>query len=220
MTTAKHQGQIKSKKRVADHGEVFTNEREVNAMLDLVKDQCERIDATFLEPACGSGNFLIAILQRKLAVLKDKYAGSRSEYDANLVKVVGNLYGVELLPDNTQECRQRLFTEIQNSYPKKFAQDDIFQQLMRSVRYVLSKNIICGDALSYTTNNGEAIVFTEWKFINDTDVKQRCFDYQVVLDGAKQLSLFDDSGGLAHIPQHGLEFPPIHYLKLGDEDTK
>ena len=220
MNTAEKDKQVKSRKRVSDHGEVFTNIREVNAMLDLVKDQTERIDATFLEPACGTGNFLIEILRRKLNVINDKYSKSRDEYDANLIKATTSIYGVELLPDNTQECRDRLYKEIHNQYPKTFNRDDAFHQLMRSVKYILDTNIICGDALNYTTESGEPIVFTEWKFINDTDVKRRCFDYQVVLDKTKQLSLFGDDGEQAHIPQHGREYPPTHYLKLADHDTE
>ena len=73
----KKTGQIKSRKRVADHGEVFTGEREVNAMLDLVKSETERIESRFLEPACGDGNFLAEILRRKLEAVKkaSKYKG-------------------------------------------------------------------------------------------------------------------------------------------------
>lgn len=220
MNTAETPKQVKSRKRVADHGEVFTNEREVKAMLDLVKDQCERIEATFLEPACGSGNFLIEILRRKLVVIQKKYSKSQMEYDANLIKAVCSIYGVELLKDNAEECRARLFNEIQDTYPKKLKNENTFHQLMMSVKYVLQKNIICGNALSYTTVDDEPIVFTEWKFVNDTDVKQRCFDYQIVLEKGKQLSLFGDDGGVASIPQHGKEFPPIHYLKLGEDDAE
>lgn len=218
MKTTGEPQQVKSRKRVADHGEVFTSEREVKAMLDLVKDQTERIESTFLEPACGSGNFLVEILRRKLNVLQNKYAQSRAEYDVHIIKAVCSIYGVELLPDNAEECRERLFIEIQNSYP--FDNDDIFNQLIKSVKYILHKNIICGDALNYTATDGEPVVFTEWKFINDTDVKQRCFDYQVVLEKSKQIRLFGDDGEMAHIPKHGLEFPPMHYLKLGDNDAE
>lgn len=220
MNTAEKNPQVKSRKRVANHGEVFTNEREVKAMLDLVKDQCERIEATFLEPACGSGNFLIEILRRKLTVLRNKYSKSQMEYDANLIKAVCSIYGVELLPDNAEECRKRLFSEVFDTYLKVFKKDETFPKLMRSVKHILHKNIICGDALNYTLQNGEPIVFTEWKFINDTEVKQRCFDYQVVLEKSKQLSFFGDDGEIASIPQHGLEFPPIHYLKIGENDKE
>ncbi len=215
-----HQKQVKSRERVTDHGEVFTNPREVNAMLDLVKDQCEQIEATFLEPACGTGNFLIEILRRKLKVLFSKYSKSKLEYDANLIKVVCSIYGVELLPDNVKECQIRLFEAIQQSYPKKFIDED-YSALLDSIRFILNANIICGDALNYTTLEGKPIIFVEWKFVNDTDVKRRYFDYQVVLEKSKQLTLFGDDGKPAHIPEHGKEFPPIHYLKLGkDENTQ
>ena len=130
--------------------------------------------------------------------------------------MVCSIYGVELLQDNAVECRQLLLTEIQASYPKKFKDEDSFPRLVQSIRYILHKNIVCGDALNYTTASGEPIVFTEWKFINDTDVKQRCFDYQVVLEKGKQISLFGDDGAMASIPQHGQEWPPVHYLQLGD----
>lgn len=212
------QKQVKSKTRVADHGEVFTNPREVNAMLDLVKDQTERIEATFLEPACGTGNFLIEILRRKLKVLLSKYGKSKLEYDANLIKAVSSIYGVELLEDNVLECRTRLFTEVKDSYPKKFIEED-YSALLDSVQFILDTNIICGDALNYTTSEGKPIMFVEWKFINDTDVKRRYFDYQVVLDKSKQLSLFGDDGKPAHIAEHGKEHPPIHYLKLGKDEN-
>ncbi|MFW0885015.1 DNA methyltransferase, partial [Candidatus Acidulodesulfobacterium sp. H_13] len=97
--------QVKSKKRVADHGEVFTSEREVNAMLDLVKQETERIDSRFLEPACGTGNFLVEILRRKLEVVKNRYKKSQSEYERYAVIAVSSIYGVDLLQDNVEEAR-------------------------------------------------------------------------------------------------------------------
>lgn len=101
--------QIKSKKRVADHGEVFTSEREVNAMLDLVKPETERIDSRFLEPACGNGNFLAEVLRRKLAVVKERYAKSQIEFERYAVLAISSIYGVDILEDNAVECRNRLF---------------------------------------------------------------------------------------------------------------
>lgn len=188
-------------------------------MLDLVKDQTQRIEATFLEPACGDGNFLIEILRRKLDVIKSKYLKSRNDYNANLIKAVSSIYGVELLSDNTKQCKERLFNEIHKTYFSLFENDDTTKQLLKSVQFILDKNIICGNTLDYTTNEGEPIVFSEWKFINDTDVKQRCFDYEVVLDKGKQTSLFANDDSIASIPEHGKEYPPIHYLKLGDNGS-
>ena len=98
--------QVKSKQRVADHGEVFTNEREVNAMLDMVKQETERIDSRFLEPACGNGNFLAEVLRRKLSIVKSRYGKSLHEYEKYVFVAVSSIYGVELLLDNAQECRR------------------------------------------------------------------------------------------------------------------
>ncbi|MEZ5032653.1 MAG: hypothetical protein R2787_14775 [Saprospiraceae bacterium] len=101
----KTDNQVKSKQRVTDHGEVFTNQREVNAMFDLVKHETERIDSRFLEPACGNGNFLAEILRRKLAVVDSRYSKSQVEWERYSVIAVSSIYGVDILEDNAQECR-------------------------------------------------------------------------------------------------------------------
>lgn len=107
--------QVRSKKRVTDHGEVFTNDREVNAMLDLVKHETERIDARFLEPACGNGNFLAEVLRRKLNVVEQRYSKSQIEWERYAVIAVSSIYGVDILEDNAQECRERLFNDEGNA---------------------------------------------------------------------------------------------------------
>ncbi len=119
MTGSEHI-QIKSKKRVADHGEVFTAQREVNAMLDLVKQETERIDSRFLEPACGTGNFLAEILRRKLAIVASRYAKSQLEFERYAVIAVSSIYGVDLLEDNVQHCRERLFNIFNEIYSSFF----------------------------------------------------------------------------------------------------
>ena len=115
-----HTKQVKSKKRVADHGEVFTNQREVNAMLDLVKHETERIDSRFLEPACGNGNFLAEVLRRKLQVVDHRYGKSQIEWERYAVIAVSSMYGVDILEDNAQECRARLFDIFDTSYTTHF----------------------------------------------------------------------------------------------------
>ncbi len=105
--------QVKSRAHVQDHGEVFTNEREVNAMLDMVKQKTERIDSRFLEPACGDGNFLSEVLRRKLSVVRSRYRRSLFEYEKYAFVAVGSIYGVDILEDNTQECRDRFFSIVE-----------------------------------------------------------------------------------------------------------
>ncbi|MBU0760370.1 MAG: SAM-dependent DNA methyltransferase, partial [Nanoarchaeota archaeon] len=110
--------QIKHRKRVTDHGEVFTHEREVNAMLDLVKQETERLDSRFLEPACGNGNFLAEVLNRKLKILKERYSKSQHDYERYSVVVISSIYGIDILEDNVEECRNRLFVIFLEKYKK------------------------------------------------------------------------------------------------------
>lgn len=112
--------QVISKKRIAEHGEVFTSEREVNAMLDLVKQETERIDSRFLEPACGTGNFLTEILNRKLNVVEAKYSKSQLEFERSVVSAVSSVYGIDIQADNVIECRKRLFDMVDKRYTALF----------------------------------------------------------------------------------------------------
>ena len=139
--------QVKSKQRVADHGEVFTAEREVKAMCDLVKTETARIDSRFLEPACGDGNFLAEILSRKLAVVKKKYKKFPMDYEKNSILAVSSLYGVDILQDNCEACRERLYRMWDKEY-KAVCKKEVSEDCRRSVRFILSRNIVCGNALS------------------------------------------------------------------------
>ena len=139
--------QVKSKQRVADHGEVFTAEREVKAMCDLVKPETERIDSRFLEPACGEGAFLTEILRRKLAVVKRQYGKSPADYEKYSVIAITSLYGVDILEDNAEICRQKLF-EIWDAEYTGNAKGQANDQCRETVKFILRKNILCGDALT------------------------------------------------------------------------
>ena len=134
---------IVSRQRVADYGEVFTPAWLVEAMLDLVKDETERIDSRFLEPACGRGIFLVRILQRKLAAVEVKYG--KSEIARRNFALLGLMciYGIELLPDNIEECRKNLL-EIFAEYLQVGKEEDLYKAAL----YVLSQNLIHGDALT------------------------------------------------------------------------
>lgn len=150
--------QVKSKERVVNHGEVFTAQREVQAMCDLVKDETERIDSKFLEPACGEGNFLVEILERKLTVVKNRYKKSSFDYERYSVLAITSLYGIDILEDNVKECRKRLF-EIWNKEYIKIVKDQASEDCREAVRFILAKNIICGDALTMKQNDGNPIIF-------------------------------------------------------------
>lgn len=162
--------QIKSKQRVADHGEVFTPAWMVEAMLDLVKDETERIDSRFLEPACGSGNFLVRVLYRKLMAVELKYGKSAFEKRHYALLAVMCIYGIELLQDNIAECRANML-EILADYLKIEPSDELY----RAAAYVLSLNIVHGDALKLRTHDDQPITFAEWGYLGKGKFQRRDF---------------------------------------------
>ena len=174
---------IKSKKRVADHGEVFTPPWLVEKMLDLVKAETERIDSRFLEPACGSGNFLIPVLQRKLAAVDAKY--KKNEFERIHLALLGLMciYGVELLEDNAQECRRNLVEVFTNHL--KIEEDS---KEAAAATAIVSANIVQGDALSLKDHRGDPIVFPEWAYLGKGRFSRRDFKYDELL----QLSSFGE----------------------------
>lgn len=210
--------QVKSKKRVADHGEVFTNEREVNAMLDLVKHETERIDSRFLEPACGNGNFLAEVLRRKLQVVDQRYSKSQLEWERYAVMAVSSMYGVDILEDNAQECRERLFTIFDERYSALF-RDKCKSECRRSIAFLLGRNILWGDALDFTNPvTKQPIIFSEWSAVNGSMLKRRDYMFKFLVEKSFQTSLFNDEGNPAAIDEPVKDYPLIHFLKLGEHD--
>lgn len=223
--------QVKSKQRVADHGEVFTAEREVKAMCDLVGQECLRIDSRFLEPACGDGNFLAEILGRKLTVVTEKYKRSAYDWERNSLLALGSLYGVDILSDNCQICRERLYKQWEQAYKavcKKECNDDT----RRAARFILSRNIVCGNALTLRCvddqqqDTTKPIVFSEWTFPqNNAFIHRKDYTFAELLDEtpkkkkvSEQQSLFDvetaDTDGEGKFIQEYV----CHYRQLGAEE--
>ena len=181
--------QVKSRKRVQEHGEVFTNEREVNAMLDMVRQETERIDSRFLEPACGDGNFLAEVLRRKLDVVDKRYRRSLAEWERYAFIAVGSIYGVELLADNAAECRERLYSIMEADYLRVCKRNPT-PGYLEAIHYVLSRNILNGNALSlkavdeHGDDTNEPIIFSEWSLVMGDKVKRRDFRLDEMLEGA------------------------------------
>lgn len=211
--------QVVSKERVTNHGEVYTGKREVNAMLDLVKQETERIDSRFLEPTCGKGNFLTEILERKLRVVEARYGKSQLEYERNVVLAVSSIYGIDILEDNVQECRKRLFEIVDREYSgllKNAARDEC----RNTVKFILSKNIIHGDALELKTvdSQPQPIIFSEWSPVNGSMLKRRDYMLSFLLTKQHQFPLFNDEGDAADLIEPVKEYPLIHFLRVGDEE--
>jgi hypothetical protein len=218
-TLTKQDRQVVSRKRVTDYGEVYTAQREVTAMLDLVRQETTRIESRFLEPACGKGNFLTAILERKLSVVESRYGNSQLDYERNAILAVSSLYGIDVLEDNVAACRERLFDVFEHQYNSLFkvtATDDC----RIAVRYLLERNIIWGDALTLKTvgEKPQPIVFSEWSPVNGSMLKRRDFTFHELLDHAamRELPLFSDLGEDVFIPTPVKEYPLTHFLKIAD----
>lgn len=219
-----------SKQRIADHGEVFTPAGLVNDMLDLpgVADECLRIDARFLEPACGDGNFLAEVLRRRLERVSEslpKHALIPWERDA--LRGLANLYGIELLPDNAANCRQRLAAVFEEAYRARFkkkARDGA----VAAARRIAATNVLLGDALSMSRpGTGEPLVFTQWSMLTGGRFKRKRFEYRELLEPARpdaflfgrpETDVHAEDGKPVFLPRPVAPDPPlVHYLDLGEE---
>jgi hypothetical protein len=209
---------MKSKQRVADHGEVFTPAPMVEAMLDLVKDESERIDSRFLEPACGSGNFLVPVLNRKLATVQARYGKNNFEMRHHALVALMSIYGIELLEDNVAECRENLLTVFAR-YLQIASGDD----WLAAATKVLDVNIVHGDALSMTTQgeNPQPIIFPEWSYVGKGTYRRRDFRF----DTLTQMASFGEEDTLfADLGKHEIftparDFPPLSVQEIASEGT-
>lgn len=212
--------QIKSRKRVTDHGEVFTPDWLVKDMLDLVKQETERIDSRFLEPACGTGNFLVEILRRKLAVVEQRYGKSQIEFERYSFVAISSIYGIDLLQDNIDEAIDRLFMIFHKKYSKLFNKH-INTDFIKSVKFVLFKNIIHGNAIELKTVGliKEPIIFSEWSLVLNNTIQRRDFKMISLLENQPMdgMNLFSDLGEDAFIPYPVKTFPLQNLYELSDD---
>jgi SAM-dependent methyltransferase len=211
-----HSDQIVSRRRVADHGEVYTAPREVNAMLDLVKQETERVESRFLEPACGTGNFLEEILRRKLTVVTARYAASPEEKRFNAFVAVSSLYGIDILADNVAACRERLLGIVLEECSARRCEDAKF---VAALQFVLSKNIIHGDALTLQTCGDPPgpIIFSEWSPLAAFKVQRRDFRFDSLT--CRDLPLFSDNGENVLFPKPMKDdYKPVNFLEVEGND--
>ncbi len=226
--------QVKSKERVAEHGEVFTAEREVKAMCDLVKNETERIDSRFLEPACGDGNFLAEILTRKLDDVTRRYKGDPVSWERNALIALGSLYGVDILDDNVQLCRTRLYGIFEKAYVASVKKRERSDEVYGAASLIIKRNILCGNALTLmcVDENGQEtdkpIVFSKWAFAVGSKIKRSEFTFAQLLERneppkPKPMMEQDDLFASADVASDGegalvKEYPPIHYKRLIEQE--
>lgn len=209
--------QTKSRERVKKHGEVFTAEREVKAMCDLVMDETERIDSRFLEPACGDGNFLAEILTRKIEAVKRRYGRNALDYEKNSLLAVSSVYGIDILADNVEACRARLFGIWRTKY-KAVCKRDCDEETANAIKFILSRNIVCGNALTHNrvdergNDIDEPIVFSEWAFVTGSSLQRSDYTFNrlLTLDGDETVAPEEYDGEF-------LRKYVTHYKRVADE---
>lgn len=206
---------IKSKKRIQNHGEVFTPKRTVNQMLDLpnIREACQNLTSTFLEPAAGEGTFLVEILKRKMQLVTNDFGNDLTRYENFSLLALSTLYGVELLEDNAQKCVMNMYQIYYECYLKQTMEHGAKpkNKVLDSAKLIISKNIAQGNFLTKKSANGKPIVFSEWQPINlkknTKTIKVQRTEYTIeeILNGVKnengstsryterfeQLNLFD-----------------------------
>lgn len=209
--------QVKSASRVREHGEVLTARREVEAMLDIVKNESERIDSRFLEPACGDGNFLVAILKRKLKIVSSKYRSKKADFEVQMISALGSIYGIDLLEDNVELAQERMFEIACNCYKEslKVNPDEDFKKI---IKFILKKNILQGDSL----NEIDKIVFTQWSLIGyQVQIEEYSFSQMnqeaEIMNTPLFSALQNEKGEDVFMPNPIKIYPLVNYRKLIEE---
>ena len=206
---------VKSKQRTVEFGEVFTSKKIVDSMIDLIDEGKLSIESRFLEPACGNGNFLYEILEKKLKSVEDKYKKDQSDYERYSILAVSSIYGIDILRDNVLECRKRLLNLYIEKYKNNF-KDKVNDKSILSISYILDHNIIVGDALSLkiSDKSNKPIIFSEWTFVNTSMIKRRDYTLANLIEYRpfESDTLFSDAGEQVVIPKTIKEYPLVHYL--------
>lgn len=195
---------------IEDNGKnvVYTSDKIVSEMLSCVKDEIDRIDARVLEPACGNGNFLDAILRHKLDSVVRKYSHSRLDFEFYIIRAVMSIYGVEIDYSTVMECKIRLLQTTNEFYCGYFTKKH-WAKLSKIIEYILDANILCGDALSLTNpQTGAPIVFAEWTFLGSFKVKRRDFIYDQLMNPSENAEhVVSDLNKANYIPLPVKEYP-------------
>jgi hypothetical protein len=171
--------QIKSKSRVNKYGEVFTANKEVNNMLNLI-DRKGFVNETVLEPACGTGNFLVEALERKLKAIDEQRHPTRLSYVRDLVTVLATLYGVDIQADNVLETRNRLAIMVNEAYRSMYHEDN--KSLSKAVHFIITHNIMVGNTLELKNENNEPLKFAEWKMQPNGTIYRRDYTMQELIE--------------------------------------
>lgn len=214
IDTTKHNNHTKSKDRIQKHGEVFTPAWVVNDMLNLFPEEVWEPQKTFLEPACGEGAFLVEILKRKLGRLKSE---NKQEWEWQAAICVSSLYGIELLEDNAEQCTMNIMRVFLKFYDKNFpdTQDD---EIIKAIQFLISRNVIQGNALTYRKTDGELIIISEWTALEKQEFKRKDFTFEGIVTANEIKKKVENSlfVNLENETEHGLvkEYKPVNWKNI------
>jgi len=237
---------INSKKRIQNHGEVFTPKRIINEMLDLpnIREACQNITSTFLEPAAGEGAFLVEILNRKMKMVIKNYGDDITRFENHSLLALSTLYGVELLEDNAQKCVMNMYQVYFETYQTQAMENNakIKNKVLDSAKLIISKNIAQGNFLTKQSANNTPIVFSEWKPIrlrkNSKTIKVQRTEYTIddILNGTtkergefsthsfreEQLDIFDflDNEDNNNKKMKKLKYVPVQITEVYKEEME
>ncbi len=200
--------------KIDEFGEVFTSKREVNDMVDMINNETNRLESTFLEPACGDGNFLSEVLNRKLKLIESYKSSLKIDFQANIFKAASSLYGIDIQKENVEKCRIRLFEKIIKFFEKEYTKNTKFEEV---IKLVLEKNILLGDALTLRNpEDNTPIVFSQWSFLSEYQVKRLDYSFKSILNTSEihSLPLFSDFGEQVFIPEPISQLDIVHFLKI------
>lgn len=194
---------------------VYTSDKLVNNMLQSVQDEIERIDSRVLEPSCGDGDFLDAILRKKLFSVCKKYGHSRVDFEFYILRALMSLYGVEIDNSVVILCKQRLELSVKQFYLKYYTEKQ-WIVLLPLVQYILDTNILCGDSLSLTSPiDGSPVVLAEWSFLGSYKVKRRDFVYEQLIDVSESAEkVLSDRHIEGFIPKPVKDYPIVKIFNI------
>ena len=209
---------MRSSERARDLGEVFTPESTVNEMLDLLQDI--NYASKFLEPGCGSGNFLVEILSRKIdmvsrlpEVVTSLKSGRFSEFEFKAVIALASVYGIDIDPLNISEAKERLLEVFTQKY-KQLTKQDLPDYLLATVSHVMNQNILLGDLV----NSPQTIEVVEYSELPNLRIKQRVFRFSDLIYPEDEV--FEDNDMLfGHVPIALRDLPLMQFSELGSRNA-
>lgn len=207
---------IKKNINISKYGEVFTDKREINSMVDLVSDELKRPDSRFLEPACGDGAFLVKILEKKMDYICERYKKNSFELQNMFLLALSSVYGIEIQENNVSKCRKNIYNLFKKKSEKIITNnnDNYFENAM----FIIEKNIVCGDALTMKDSNNNDIILSQWSMVKIGFFKRVEYKFRTLFNYKEKIEDLDFINDNSLIPQPIFEHKICNFLRIKEDD--